>query len=496
MKLLKELFLFSLLPALLLSSCKKDKMLTDASAKLGLSTDSILFDTVFTTVGSTTKNFRIYNTHKQPMTISKIHLGGGTGSQYRINVDGVSGSSISNTEILAGDSLYVFVQVTVNPTNALSPLLVKDSIIFETNGNIQIVNLTAIGRNVYLQKPDHFPTNGLPPYSIIGSSSGPCNTTYWTNDKPHLIFGYAVVDSCCKLIMNPGTQVYLNKYAVLWVYKGGCLQVKGAYGSEVTFAGARLEPEYKEIPGQWGKIWLMKGSINNIIDWAKIKNGAIGVQAEAPDATGTQPYLQLTNTIITNMEAAAVYGISGNIQSNNCVFANCGQYVAALTQGGTYNFEQCTFADYWNSNPNDATGGSSSGTRSSALLVLNNFNIDNGLETVTKINAYFGNCIIHGELADEISLDSTTDVTGYNMKYKFDYGILKTNGLNTNNGAHFQSILKNTDPGFKDPSSNNYNLNPTSAAIGAGGGGQNVYIPLDLNNQARNGTPDLGAYQH
>ena len=495
MKFLKSLFLFSLLSLFIFPSCKKDKMLTDANAKLGFSTDSILFDTVFTTVGSTTKNFRIYNTHKQPMTISKVSLGAGSNSQFRINVDGVSGTSITNTEILAGDSLYVFVQVTVNPTSALSPLLIKDSIIFETNGNLQYVNLTAIGRNVYLQKPDHFPTNGLPPYSIIGSSSGPCNTTYWTNDKPHLIFGYAVVDSCCKLIMNPGTQVYLNKYAVLWVYKDGCLQVKGSLGNEVTFQGARLEPEYKEIPGQWGKIWLMKGSINNIIDWAKIKNGAIGVQAEAPDPTGTLPYLQLTNTIITNMEAAALYSINGNIQSNNCVFANCGQYVAALTQGGTYNFEQCTFADYWNSIPTNGTGGSSGGTRSSPLLVLNNFNIDNNnVETFTNVKAYFGNCIIHGELADEISLDSTTDFPGYHMNFVFDYSLLKTATVNTGSPAHFISDYINNDPGFKDPGSNNYNLNATTFCYQKGDPG--AIVPyLDLNGVARGTPADLGAYQ-
>ena len=488
MKSIKELFLFSILSLFLLSSCKKDKLLTDSGAKLGFSTDSILFDTVFTTVGSTTKSFRIYNPYKQPMTISKISLGGGSSSQYRINVDGVSGTSISNTEILAGDSLYVFVQVTVNPTSALSPMLIKDSIIFETNGNLQYVNLTAIGRNVYLQKPDHFPTNGLPPYSIIT-----CNAT-WTNDKPHLIFGYAVVDSACTLTMLPGTQVYLNKYAVLWVYKGGSLQVRGSHGNEVTFQGARLEPEYKVIPGQWGKIWLMKGSINDSIDWAKIKNGAIGIQVEQPDASGIKPYVAITNTIITNMEAAAIYGINGNIRSNNCVFANCGQYVAALTQGGSYNFLQCTFADYWNSNPNDAIGGSSSGTRSTPLLVLNNFNIDNNNnETETDINAYFGNCIIHGELADEISLDSTTHFTGYHMKYVFDYSLLKTSTVNTSSPAHFKSVYINNDPGFKDPSTNNYNVGLTSFCYQKGD--PLIYIALDLNGSIRSSPSDLGAYK-
>ena len=42
-------------------ACKKDKVLTDPSAKVSFSQDSILFDTVFTTIGSATQNIRIRN---------------------------------------------------------------------------------------------------------------------------------------------------------------------------------------------------------------------------------------------------------------------------------------------------------------------------------------------------------------------------------------------------------------------------------------------------
>lgn len=492
MKFTKELFLFSVVLFFILSSCKKDKLLTNSGAKLGFSTDSILFDTVFAQVGSTTKTFRIYNNESQPMNISKVSLGGGTNSQFRINVDGISGTSLSDIDILAGDSLYVFVQVTVNPTSALSPLLIKDSIIFETNGNLQYVNLTAIGRNVYLHKPDHFPTN-FPAYSIIhcdGTKDGA-----WKNDKPHLIFGYAVVDSACTLTMMPGTQVYLHKYAVLWVYKGGSLQVRGAHGNEVTFEGDRLEPEYKEIPGQWGKIWLMKGSINNSIEWAKIKNGAIGLQVEEPDASGTQPFLHLTNTIIKNMSAAALYTQNAHIRCNNCVFANCGQYVAVITRGGSYSFQHCTFADYWNSNPNNASGSNTSSPRSTPTLAMNNYYIDNsGVEYVYSMDtATFDNCIISGELDDEIAVDSAAGIAGYNFHYLFNHSIVKTATYFTNNGIHYNTAYRNLDPGFKDVSANDYNLNATSASYQKGD--PTIVVPFDLNYILRGSPPDLGAYQ-
>ena len=482
MKFIKHLFLLTLFSLLILTSCKKDQLLTDASAKLGFSTDSVLFDTVFTSIGSTTKIFKIYNRHNQKMDISKVYLGTGNASQFRINVDGVSGSSLKDIQILANDSLFVFVQVTVNPTGINSPLLIKDSIIFETNGNLQNIKLTAIGQDVYLHKPNHFPINGLPPYSIISCS------TPWTNDKPHLIFGYAVVDSDSLLIMNPGTRVYLNTGAVLWVFQGGTLNIKGAHGNEVTFQGARLESAYKEIPGQWGKIWMMEGSKNNIIDWAIIKNGSIGVQTDSLGIAGV-PLLNITNTIIKNMSSAAIYAKGSHIRSSNCVFANCGQYVAALSNGGIYRFEQCTFANYW-----------SQSNRTTPLLQLNNYYISGSTNNISVLDsAYFGNCILYGNITDEIGLDSSTYGAGL-FSYQFENCILKTSLNTANDGLHFKNVIANIDPDFVNTTGNNYELQSASPAKDKGF----THDPIlhDLNNKSRpnpstssTSIPDLGAYE-
>ena len=70
---------------------QKDVLITDSSAQLTFSNDTILFDTVFTTVGTVTKNFKIINPHNQPINISSIDLASGTSSDYRINVDGIPG---------------------------------------------------------------------------------------------------------------------------------------------------------------------------------------------------------------------------------------------------------------------------------------------------------------------------------------------------------------------------------------------------------------------
>jgi hypothetical protein len=484
MNLSKYLAFFPLIIILTFSSCKKDEILEDSSAKLAFSTDSILFDTVFTSMGSTTKSFKIYNKHSRPLNISKIYLAGGSNSSFKLNVDGVSGKSINDMEIAGGDSLFVFVQVTVNPTGASSPMLIKDSVIFETNGNTQDVKLIAIGQDVYLHIPDHFPTNGFPAYSIMG----PENTTVLLpNDKPHLFFGYTVIDSDCKLTMQAGTKCYFYNHAVLWVYDKGTLIVDGDLGNEVVFQGYRQESEYKDTPGQWGKIWISQGSKNNKINYAIIKNGGIGLQVDSVVTPGV-PTLELTNTIIKNMTAAALYAQGSWIEGSNCVFSNCGQYTAALTIGGYYNFEHCTFANYW----------SGSEARTTPLLYLNNYFVNGSTVFVRPLaGCNFKNCILYGNQEEEIGLDSITGVTGgyFLMPYHFDHCLLRTNRAVSGSGTEsfYNSCEKNLDPGFTDPTAGDYQLR--ADATNSLGKGAAPTVILDIKKNPRGPTPDLGAYE-
>src|SRR5450759_3340272 len=98
--------IFFLLSVALFFSCQKEESFnSDPNLKLGFSSDSVLFDTVFTTIGSTTKYLMVYNTSSQAIKISNIKLELGTVSQFRINVDGEPGISINNAEIAAKDSM-------------------------------------------------------------------------------------------------------------------------------------------------------------------------------------------------------------------------------------------------------------------------------------------------------------------------------------------------------------------------------------------------------
>jgi hypothetical protein len=462
-----------------ISSCKKDHIITDSSAKVVFSTQSILFDTVFTTVGSSTRNFIVYNRNSQPIKISSIRLARGTASDFRINVDGLKGVSFSDVEIRAKDSMFVFVEVTVNPNKASSPLIIRDSVVFETNGNVQDVHLEAWGQNAYFYTPNIFPANGFSGYSVL-----PC--TSWNNDKPHVIYGYAVVPAGCTLTINAGTKIYMHPNAVLYVDSGATLKIAGNISQPVIFQGDRLEPEYAEAAGQWGEIRLAPQSINNTVDWAIIKNGLIGIQADTMGASAN-PTLTISNTIVRNMSIAALFAQGSYVRGWNCVFANCGQYVAALTIGGKYNFYHCTFANYW-----------SNSTRQFPVLLLNNYYKDiNGAVQIRKLDsAYFYNCMVYGDLSsgDEIKFDSSGTSAFY---YKFHYSVLKTTVSTT--GSQYENVVVNGDPYFYDAGNNDYRIkSPYSSAIGKGDNAFMNLFPYDLSGNLRLANPTVtpGAYEY
>jgi hypothetical protein len=96
----------------------------------------VLFDTVFSTVGSATQYLRVKNPYNRTLKLSKVALASGNDSPYRINIDGLDGPVQEDVEILPNDSIFIFVELTVDPNNDNLPFLVPDSIRFEVNGNV------------------------------------------------------------------------------------------------------------------------------------------------------------------------------------------------------------------------------------------------------------------------------------------------------------------------------------------------------------------------
>ncbi len=452
-----------------------------------------MFDTVFVQTGSATQIFTVRNNGDNPVRIPLVRLGGGNASYYRLNVNGTPGKLVNNVEIGPRDSIFIFVEVTIpDPGNPNTPFIVNDSILFEfTNGSPQKVNLVAFGQRAHFH---HAPPNTGRLFFLS------CNEI-WTNDLPHVIYGYAVVDSGCTLTIQQGARVHSTPASGILVLSSATLKVNGTLQEPVTFQGSRLGDAFKDIPGQWDGIYLLNATHNRLvngandvgpgtkncsINYAIIKNGNIGLQVDtvfAPNLTT----LQLDNTIIKNMAGVALYAQGSTIRANNCVFANSGQYLAALLYGGKYCFLHCTFANYWND------------TRQTPSVLINNY----FGSTIRPIDsAYFGNCIVYGNIENEIGFDSAFSSPPFTNNYIFDHTMLKVgSSFSTSSSLHYKSIIRGQDPLFKNTDDNNYEIDSVSAAVNAGDISiTNLNIPLlntDLKGSVRpqGAAPDMGAYE-
>jgi len=474
---LLSIVIISIILIISMDSCKKENSFAEGNINLSFSTDTILFDTLFTTIGSSTYTLIVTNNEDQKVNISQVYLGEGQTSKYRMNVDGYSGYNLTDIEIAAHDSIYIFVEVTIDPNSTTDPMLVTDSILFSTNGKLQDVKLIAYGRDAYFILPNKH-IAGLPPFNIVAREG--VDTT-WASDKPIVIYGYAVVDSTATLRIEKGTEVYFHNKSGLWVYKGGNIIVNGTKDKPVMFQGDRPEAYYDDLPGQWDRIWINEGSVNNEINYAIIRNGFIGIQAEIfQQHMGNK--IIIKNTIIENMSGVGILSRNHHIDAENLLISNCNQYNLALTMGGEYEFRHCTFANYWNYD-----------IRKTPTVYINNYFID-GNDVVYNFNlikADFYNCIAYGNADEELVLDDIDNGTDFN--YLFDHALLKTQN-NTSNTNFWLNIITNSDPNFVSTSDNDYHLESESAAINKGKAG--VLPPKDLDEVIRDASiPSLGVYE-
>ena len=473
------LFLITIIVLLIAYSCKKEETISDSSSiKLGFSSDSIVFDTVFTSIGSATRQIRVYNTSDSKVKISNITLGMGGQSSFRINVDGESGSNFNDIELSGGDSLYIFARVTIDPQNQNNPYVVEDDIHFLTNGNDQSVKLVAWGQDANYIVADTY-IEGLPPFSIVADS---LETITWTNDKPYVVYGYAVIDSYGKLIIEEGTNIYFHEGAGLWAYVDGTLNVNGTIDNPVVFQGDRLEEFYDDVPGQWDRIWLMEGraGFDHIIQNAIIRNGFIGLQAES-FTRFTENSLQLHNVTIENMNGIGLFSRIYNVVASNLVVSNCGAYNLALTGGGYYRFAQSTIAAYWPYS-----------VRNTPAVFINNFLIDSLDNPIPfPINFNFDNSILYGLNTEEFETELDG---GADSLYYFKSSIIKTN-IDVSDPIFFENVIVNEDPLFVDVETNDYRIDTLSPAIGKADLSIASAFPRDILDNSRLPVPDIGAYQ-
>ncbi|NOR76656.1 MAG: hypothetical protein GQ525_16050 [Draconibacterium sp.] len=458
-----------------LFSCEDDGYMTSPDAQLLFSTDTIAFDTIFTTIGSTTQHFTVQNPYEESVLISRIRLAGGDFSSFRLNINGEVGNELYEIEVPAKDSIFIFVEVTIDPNGQNLPMVVQDSIEFTTNSNVQDIRLIAYGQDFNLIKGERL------------------ETTTWTAEKPYLIYDYAFVDSSSVLTIEPGAKIFFHKGAGLYVK--GQIEANGTFQNQITFLPDRLEDSYENIPDQWNGIVLYSGSHDNIFNFCTIKNANIGLQVGNIENDGFAS-LQFTNSRIENMAYAGLFALKSKIYGYNNLIANCGYYAVALLIGGEYEFYHSTIVNYW--------GNYSSLPRSTSSVIISNILVitdGDGTKTTYEGDlekATFGNSIIYGNISKEIELGDNNENT---FNYLFDHCIIQIpDTFDTSNKDHFVNVLKGieNDPLFIDPYEEfNYELDTLSPAKNIGKIEYADQFPLDIMNEDRTNDDgaDLGAFE-
>ena len=484
------------------SSCRNDFETVASTGNLEFSKDTVYLDTIFSNIGSSTYNLKVYNRSNEDINIPSVRLAQGEASNYRLNVDGVPGKVFENVQILAKDSIFIFIETTFNvnnlPTNP-KEFLYTDQLLFDGGGNEQKVELVTLVKDAVFLFPEQY-ADGTTETLNLGDDDNPIlvkgffledDELTFSNEKPYVIYGYAAVPSNKTLSVEAGARVHFHNGSGILVAVNATMKSIGAPSldrevmeNEIIFEGDRLEPGFSDIPGQWLTIWLMQGSVGNEFVHTTIKNSTVGLLVD------NSPVI-LSNVQIYNSANIGLLARNSAINGENMVINNNGQSSLAIQLGGSYEFRHCTFANYW-------TG---------SFRSFPTVSIENTLETETEIlvadliQANFTNCIIYGNERREFSLFKN-DQSAFNFKFEnclmhFEdpTGEFANDPLYDFNNPTLYPLTKfNLDPVFQETEMNNFNIE--SGASGADGIGKSGVLPLkDLNGIDRTNPRDAGAYE-
>ena len=496
---------FSLIALVFWSSCRQDFIFAPSSGNLSFSKDTVYLDTIFSNIGSSTYTLKVYNTSDEDILIPSIKLSKGQESNYRMNVDGLIGNGaligkeFENIELLARDSMYVFIETTIDIFPLVeneTQFLYTDVIVFENTSGVQKVELVTLVRDAVFIFPNRdaegvvetlaFDTDGDgvdDETSVKGRFLQDSELTF-TNEKPYVVYGYAAVGDGKTLNINLGARIHFHEDSGLLITNNASLHVNGLPSldlelleNEVVFEGDRLEPLYENVPGQWQTIWLFSGSTENVINYATIKNGTIGVLSDGNQQDPTK--LEINNSQVYNQSNFGILGRATSIIAENIVINNSGLSSFAGTVGGNYNVTHSTIANYWTSS-----------FRQYPALLLNNFIVDseNTVTTNPLVAANFTNCIIYGNDSPELFLENKNSE---DFNFKFTNSLIYFDDPNGNFSSPEHDFSDTTL--YENVTFNN-KLNIPFGSPAEGVGIFSGNLTKDITNTTRNSPPDLGPY--
>ena len=468
------------------ASCVDDcEPSTDLGHRLSFSTDTIAFDTLFTEVSSATQAFLVYNRNKAALRVTGISLAGGETSPFRINVDGMAGATFGDIAIRGGDSMYVFVEVTVDPRGQDAPFEVYDSLQFLLeSGVMQQVIFTASGQDATVLRG-----------AVIDTD------TYFSASRPYLIYDSLRVEEGSTLYMEPGTRLYFSDKVEMLVY--GRVEAVGTLDKPIVFRGARTDRMFDYLPydrlsAQWGGITLHETSADNLFVHCDIHSGTYGLRAKGKGIDTHK--LEMRNSQIHNVDEDALQLTSCKASFANSLFTNAGGNCVNIL-GGQMEFLHCTIANFfpWKSE------------RGAAVNIANYVEEENAMYPL--LGVHFVNSIVTGSKNDELmsTVVENTDTADWSeyAKYTFTHSLINSwNVAREPDSLHFAHITWEHKDSAAYGSTNfrnidhdnfiyDFHLDSLSVARGIASEQYIDLLPYDKDElQRQSGGIDAGCYQY
>ncbi len=480
----------------LFTACDVDRdFVTGDAVELRLGTDTLRFDTVFTSRGSATRTFKVFNDANDPVRIDRISVAGRTGVHFTFNVDGTMGPEARDVVIWARDSIFVFVEAEVDPTSPedVSPFIAEDALVFET-GNVQAsVVLEAFGQNA----------NYINGFNRGGFFAPICADGTFTlpTDLPTVIYGSMFIDSCLVRALA-GTRIYFHggiqrndglpgngifNDGFIYTLENGSLHLLGSREEPVVLATDRLEENFEESRGSYRGLIFGPQSIDNRVEFTHINNAIVGITADS------LAEVTIESSIIANTAGPAISTYQSFVTARNSLFhSNFGNTVQAV-KGGTLVFDHCTLANY--------------GTTDVALALANVAECEEGAALcAAALDARIRNSIVGGSDGSELLL-----IDGFEggepdlFRVSIENSVVRTDAdFLTEQGARYADFygtrctgcynLQPRDELFESVSQDDYRPDSLSVARRLG-----VFLPglpLDLEGNPRaTDRPDAGALE-
>lgn len=463
-------------------TCACNRVSNDPNLQLSFSHDTVLFDTVFSTIGSSTKRVMVYNPNKHAVEIERVVMR--EGEYFRVNLDGENQlDNLKNIVVRGNDSLYLFIRAMIDPQSEDSPVFIEDEIVFGLNGKTQRITLQAYGQNVEKIQGKQ----GLKVYQNLRL----------TNTKPYLIYDTVAVAG--NLTIEAGTTIYMHQGAMLYAY--GNITAEGEKDAPIIFRGDRTDMLFDSVPyrmasGQWDGLYLIHTKENPPpvyrLNYVDILSGSIGLYAYS-EAEDVLPQLTLKNSRIHNH---SVYGlVLQNVDAEvaNCEISNCASYCVYLA-GGKHDFIHNTIAAYYGFPYTTINIHNNILADDVAAVYINNLS-KNSAKTVSS----FTNCIITG--GRENNLVVATPLPDY-YEGRFEGNYLRADSLDAiyaKNNVYAQDsdscVFRNIYYLYKEYHYYDFQLDTLSPARSIGNSVAATTYPVDRLGTQRKEQPDAGCYE-